>query len=385
MQEFEDEFLPAWKKWKASLKDNQNFLAILASVGLTAQDFSSWEQGQRSIMQLVDAYGNEIPEDAYIPHNALQNEFLKIDPDAKLPILQRITNAISKIYDPDALAEIFTELWKGVQSGFEKVEPKPGEEPPETPPAAPLPSGTREIEIAPGPSGLETASKKPRKKKMAKVATTVARIGYSDKERLNIKFDNGAKFTSYVAETPLQKAAGLEVFDSLGAAEGLFFPFEEEGSVTFHMGSVKFPIDIVFLMEAPHGMEVGKIVANAQPGDVDWWSYPKTIAVLEVVGGKCKEKGIRLGSTCTVSRRVEAQMTMDEEEFEPEEDDIFIQDSGPLGSRTSVSAGGKFLGEFKTEEEAEEAIKEWMEANQWYPNVWKVSDHGNIIGPIVLE
>jgi len=211
------------------------------------------------------------------------------------------------------LAQIFSDIYKGIQSGFEKVEPKPGEEPPTEAP----PSGTREIEIEPGPSGLETASLKVKPvrkaKKMVKIATSVARIGYSDKEQLQVKFNNGAKFSAYVAETALQKAAGLEVFDALDAKEGLLFPFEEEGSVTFHMGSVKFPIDIVFLMDSPHGLEVGKVVANIEPGSLEWWSHPKTIAVLEVVGGKCKEHNIKIGSICTVSVRVEANDRYSEE------------------------------------------------------------------------
>jgi hypothetical protein len=75
----------------------------------------------------------------------------------------------------------------------------------------------------------------------------------------------------------------------------------------------------------------------------------------------------------------------EDEEFEPDEHDIFMYPSGQLGSRTSVSAGGKFLGEFSSDEEAEEAIKEWMEENKWWPNVWRVSDHGNIHGPIRID
>jgi hypothetical protein len=74
-----------------------------------------------------------------------------------------------------------------------------------------------------------------------------------------------------------------------------------------------------------------------------------------------------------------------EEDSAPSEDDIFMQDAGPLGGRTSVSAGGKFLGEFPTEDEATMAIQAWMEENQFYPNVWKISDHGNIIGPLELS
>jgi uncharacterized membrane protein (UPF0127 family) len=312
MQEFEDEFFPAWKKWKASLNDNEEFLAVLASVELTAQDFSNYEQAQRSVLQLVESYANEIPEDAYISNTALQNEFLKIDPDAKLPINQRITNAISRIFDPNILAEIFSEIYRGVQSGFE-TQPRTPESQTPTTPAEPMPSGTRMIEFSgePGPSSLETASMRVTpviKAKVAKVVTTVARIGYADKERMKIKFDNGTSFSAYIAETPIQKAAGLEVFDSLESTEGLLFPFEEEGSVTFHMGSVKFPIDIVFLMDAPHGLEVGKVVANIQPGSLEWWSYPKTIAALEVVGGKCKECDIKVGSICTVSNRIVADI-----------------------------------------------------------------------------
>ena len=303
MQEFEDEFFPAWKRWKASLDSGNEFVALLASVGLTAQDFNNYEQAQRSVMQLIDAYGNQIPEDALINNTDLQNEFLKIDPSASLPINQRITNAIAKIFDPTILADIFTELYKGIQSGFEKVDPTLEESPVEA-----MPSGTREIEFESGPSGLETASKKPRKVKTAKIATTVARIGYSDKEKLNIKFENGAKFLSYVAETPLQKAAGLEVFDALDTAEGLFFPFEEEGSVTFHMGSVAFPIDIVFLLESPNGLEVGKVVANIEPGAHEWWSYPKTSAVLEIAGGMCKKADIKVGSICKINTRIDAQL-----------------------------------------------------------------------------
>jgi len=68
----------------------------------------------------------------------------------------------------------------------------------------------------------------------------------------------------------------------------------------------------------------------------------------------------------------------EEEEINPDEEDVFFEDNGNLGTKTSVSAGGKFLGEFQSMEEAEEAVLEWMEENQFYPNCWYISDHGNI-------
>jgi len=74
----------------------------------------------------------------------------------------------------------------------------------------------------------------------------------------------------------------------------------------------------------------------------------------------------------------------DDDEDEPQKDDAFLTPSGPLGGRTSVSVDGKFLGEFNGDEEAVEALKEWMEKNQYWPGVWYVSDHGNI-NPFTLD
>jgi hypothetical protein len=66
-----------------------------------------------------------------------------------------------------------------------------------------------------------------------------------------------------------------------------------------------------------------------------------------------------------------------EEEDGPGEEDIFFHPSGHLGSKTSVSAGGKHLGEFHSHEEARKAARAWAEKNKFYPNAWHVSDHGN--------
>lgn len=95
-----------------------------------------------------------------------------------------------------------------------------------------------------------------------------------------------------------------------------------------------------------------------------------------------------------ISPELEASIKADEEEEEsfedeepsgPEEEDYVLFDSGPLGSRTSVSqVGGKFLGEFKSTEEAEKAIKKDMEKNKFYPGVWYQDDHGGM-SPYSLE
>ena len=66
-----------------------------------------------------------------------------------------------------------------------------------------------------------------------------------------------------------------------------------------------------------------------------------------------------------------------EEDDKPEEDDAIFTDSGPLGSKTSLSIGGKHIGEFNSHEEAEKALVEWINHHKYYPNIWIISDHGN--------
>ena len=74
----------------------------------------------------------------------------------------------------------------------------------------------------------------------------------------------------------------------------------------------------------------------------------------------------------------QAENPTPEEDMEPSPEDYTISDSGPLGSRTSVGQiEGKHLGEFNSDEEAIAAIRADMEKHQFYPNVWRVSDHGN--------
>jgi hypothetical protein len=63
---------------------------------------------------------------------------------------------------------------------------------------------------------------------------------------------------------------------------------------------------------------------------------------------------------------------------EPQSDDIVLYNSGTLGSRTSVSAGGRHIGEFKSDDEAEKAIVDWINKNKFHPNIWYQDDHGGL-------
>ncbi len=75
---------------------------------------------------------------------------------------------------------------------------------------------------------------------------------------------------------------------------------------------------------------------------------------------------------------------LDEMENSPSEDDMFITPCGQLGGMLSVSVEGRFLGEFAEYTDAENAIRDYMEKSNFYPNIWYVSDHGNV-SPYTLE
>ena len=63
------------------------------------------------------------------------------------------------------------------------------------------------------------------------------------------------------------------------------------------------------------------------------------------------------------------------EPSEPDEDDYTISDA--RGGGYSVAQSGKWLGDFKERDEAEEFIRTHGNASNFWPNVWVISDHGN--------
>lgn len=59
----------------------------------------------------------------------------------------------------------------------------------------------------------------------------------------------------------------------------------------------------------------------------------------------------------------------------PSEDDIIINDNG---FKSVVRCGNELVYEGNDTEEMEQAIRDYMEDQQWFPNIWQVNDHGNI-------
>jgi hypothetical protein len=61
----------------------------------------------------------------------------------------------------------------------------------------------------------------------------------------------------------------------------------------------------------------------------------------------------------------------------PGEEDATIMSTGPLGAWYAVGLGGRFLGEARDLEQALGMLRAAMDADQVWPDVWFISDHGN--------
>lgn len=81
----------------------------------------------------------------------------------------------------------------------------------------------------------------------------------------------------------------------------------------------------------------------------------------------------------SMEEEMEDERSEEPEHDEPDEGDFVLSDTGYLGSGVAVGeVGGGFLGDFKDEDEALAFVRTHMEENNFFPNIWRESDHGNM-------
>ncbi|HEY8434937.1 MAG TPA: DUF192 domain-containing protein [Sphingomicrobium sp.] len=99
-------------------------------------------------------------------------------------------------------------------------------------------------------------------------------------------------FTVQIAATPEQQEHGLMFYRSLGADQGMIFPYDPPQSVSFWMKNTLIPLDMVFIRAD------GTIARIATAKPLDETPVPAgepVAAVLEIRGGRAAELGIREG------------------------------------------------------------------------------------------
>lgn len=66
-----------------------------------------------------------------------------------------------------------------------------------------------------------------------------------------------------------------------------------------------------------------------------------------------------------------------DDEQGPQDGDYMLSPTGPLGGQTLVAQYGKALRVFAEDDDARKFIRARMDREQFWPNVWVISDHGN--------
>jgi uncharacterized membrane protein (UPF0127 family) len=103
-----------------------------------------------------------------------------------------------------------------------------------------------------------------------------------------------AEFLCDVAKNLEDKIAGLQPYKTLKYGSGLLFPYERPQDVTYHMGTVSFPIDIIFVQSSG---KIKKIASNILPGTLGVFGASDVSLVIEISGGASKELGLNVGDS----------------------------------------------------------------------------------------
>lgn len=101
-----------------------------------------------------------------------------------------------------------------------------------------------------------------------------------------------AQFLCDIASTMSDKIAGLQPYHSIKYGSGLVFKYGKPQDVTYHMGSVSFPIDIIFVGSND---KIKKIVKNILPGTLGVFGSSDISSVVEISGDASSCLGIEVG------------------------------------------------------------------------------------------
>jgi len=145
--------------------------------------------------------------------------------------------------------------------------------------------------------------------------------------------DKDIKIACEVAYTTSEKMAGLQNTPKLPANKGMYFPYAPSANVTFHQGSVSYPLDILFIRND----EVVKIQAGTKPGGKDTWSCSACDAVIEVQGGFCQANDVQVGDIISFIGLTVKDLA-DFAKQEPVEEEEYYQTAAGKGYCPSITS-----------------------------------------------
>lgn len=138
------------------------------------------------------------------------------------------------------------------------------------------------------------------------VMSPVADVSFADdesKDKASVEISDEddlplANFSCHIAKDFQDKVAGLQPYKGLRETAGLIFPYKRAEDVVYHMGTVSFPIDIIFVGAND---KIKKIYKNIQPGTLGTFGCANVKNVLEICGGLSDRLGIDVGKRVSIS------------------------------------------------------------------------------------
>jgi uncharacterized membrane protein (UPF0127 family) len=115
-----------------------------------------------------------------------------------------------------------------------------------------------------------------------------------------------ANFSCDVANSFQDKVSGLQTYNKLKSSAGLIFPYKRAEDVVYHMGTVSFPIDIIF---ADDNDIIKKIYKNIKPGTLGTFGCAGVKNVLEISGGLSDRLGIAKGQRISISKGKDSELS----------------------------------------------------------------------------
>lgn len=130
----------------------------------------------------------------------------------------------------------------------------------------------------------------------------------SEKASVEVSDDEGilANFACNIANTFKDKVSGLQPYSGLADTAGLIFPYNNPEDVIYHMGTVSFPIDIVFI---DGDDKIKKIYKDIKPGTLGTFGCANVKNVLEIAGGLSDRLGISVGHSVDISHGKDSELS----------------------------------------------------------------------------
>lgn len=118
----------------------------------------------------------------------------------------------------------------------------------------------------------------------------------------------------------------------------------------------------------------------AEPDGTVVWTAPFKVTDFDIKAAeRARKMFLFWAATHNIGVTFAESRLRQEEEWEPEPGDYVLSPTGHLGGKTAVGIiGGRHLGDFNGDEDALAFVRDLMDRESFWPNIWMQDDHGGM-------